>query len=96
MKLYPTNKDLIVEIYMNLIATFSESAKNQISGYLIRQVWLDTNYKITELLVDLETKTFISGSTKATKTATASSADAEDGGDIEAFLKSSNTKLSQL
>jgi len=58
MKLYPTNKDLIVEIYMNLIATFFESAKNQINGYLIRQAWLDTNAKITELLGELETKNF--------------------------------------
>lgn len=60
MKLYPTNKDLIVEIYMNLIATFFESAKNQINGYLIRQAWLDTNAKITELLGELETKNFSS------------------------------------
>jgi len=58
MKLYPTNMDLIVEIYMNLIATFFESAKNQINGYLIRQAWLDTNAKITELLGELETKNF--------------------------------------
>lgn len=64
---------------------------------MIRQAWLDTNAKISELLVELATKDFSAGTKKAVVKEPVATAGPdgklEEGGDIEAFLKSSDNQI---
>lgn len=70
---------------MLLISSYFTSAKKTLRGYFDRNTWLATNGKISQLLELLDQKVFSHGDKSSKKD--------DDGGDIDSFLRSSDSQI---
>jgi len=79
--------DLKIEIMMLLISSYFTSAKKNEAGFFDRHSWGITNDKISLLLSLLQNKVFTPKDSKV-KTETTKE---DDGGDIDQFLRNSDS-----
>jgi len=71
---------------MLLISSYFTSAKKTLQGYFNRDTWLTTNGKLSQLLELLDQKVFTHGDQAA-------KIEDDDGGDIDSFLRSSDSQI---
>lgn len=75
---------------MLLISSYFTSAKKTLQGYFNRDTWLTTNGKLSQLLELLDQKVFTHGDDKNEQ---AAKIEDDDGGDIDSFLRSSDSQI---